>query len=187
MAESSAGPICYEDLVQADRIHASLYTDPRIFAEELEKIFARGWVFVGHESEIPRPGDFVTRHLGTQPVIMVRGVNAEVSVLLNRCAHRGTAVCAAAHGNTRVFSCPYHGWTYDLSGALTGVPYPGAYDGSFDRGTHGLPRAPRVSRYRGFVFASFSPDGASLEEHLGPAARADRPGLRPLARRARSS
>jgi len=167
----SVSPIHYEELVQADRIHASLYTDPRIFAEELEQIFCRGWVFVGHESEIPRSGDFVTRHVGTQPVIMVRGANAEVSVLLNRCAHRGTMVCTAARGNTRALSCPYHGWTYDLTGTLMGVPYPGGFDGSFDKGAHGLPRAPRVSRYRGFVFASFSPDGASLEEHLGPATR----------------
>jgi phenylpropionate dioxygenase-like ring-hydroxylating dioxygenase large terminal subunit len=166
----AAAAISYENLVEADHIHASLYTDPRIFADEMEKIFARGWVFAGHESEIPRPGDFVTRHLGRQPVIVVRGAAGEVSVLLNRCAHRGTAVCAAAGGNTRVFSCPYHGWTYDLGGALTGVPYPGGY-GSLDRGAHGLPRAPRVARYRGFVFASFSPDGPSLEEHLGPAAR----------------
>jgi phenylpropionate dioxygenase-like ring-hydroxylating dioxygenase large terminal subunit len=95
---SVAGAIRYEDLVEADRIHASLYTDPRIFADEMERIFARGWVFVGHESEIPRPGDFVTRRLGTQSVIMVRGAAAEVSVLLNRCAHRGTAVCMADRG-----------------------------------------------------------------------------------------
>lgn len=171
MFPSSAGPISYEDLVQADRIHASLYTDPRIFAEEMDKIFCRSWVFVGHESEIPRPGDFITRPLGAQPVLMVRGAAGEVSVLLNRCAHRGTAVCAMERGNARVFSCPYHGWTYDLGGALTGVPYPGGLGESFDKGAHGLPRAPRVARYRGFVFASFNPDGPSLEEHLGPATR----------------
>jgi fatty-acyl-CoA synthase len=166
-----ARAIRYEDLVQADRIHGSLYTDPRIFADELERIFSRGWVFVGHESEIPTAGDFVTREVGAQPVILVRGPGGEVSVLLNRCAHRGTAVCTAARGTTRVFTCPYHGWTYDLGGALAGVPYPGAYDGPLDRSGRGLARAPRVARYRGFVFASLSPDGVSLEEHLGPAAR----------------
>ena len=169
MTAPAAGAIRYDALIEADRIHASLYTDPRIFADELERIFSRGWVFVGHESEIPRPGDFVTRPIGAQPVILVRGAAGEVSVLLNRCAHRGTAVCTAARGTARVFACPYHGWTYDLSGALTGVPYPGAYDGAFDKAGRGLARAPRVARHRGFVFASLSSDGPSLEEHLGPA------------------
>jgi hypothetical protein len=78
---SPTGPIDYKALVQDDRIHASLYTDPRIFADEMERIFHRGWVFVGHDSEIAQPGDFVTRHLGTEPVIMVRGREGEISVL----------------------------------------------------------------------------------------------------------
>lgn len=163
--------IDYDALVRDERIHASLYTDPRIFADEMEKIFYHGWVFIGHESEIPRPGDFVTRHVGTQPVIMVRGKDRGVSVLLNRCSHRGTAVCSQARGNTRAFSCPYHGWTYDLGGELLGVSYPGGYDGSFDRSAHGLPRASGAGSYRGFVFASFGPPRVSLAEHLGQASR----------------
>ncbi len=171
MSGSAVAPICYDALVQDERIHASLYTDPRIFAEEMERIFLRGWVFVGHDSEVPRPGDFITRHVGAQPVIMVRGRDGEVSVLLNRCTHRGTMVCPAPRGNTRVFSCPYHGWTYDLNGDLLGVSYPGGYNGSFDKASHGLARPPRSGSYRGFVFASMSPAGRSLEEHLGHATR----------------
>jgi phenylpropionate dioxygenase-like ring-hydroxylating dioxygenase large terminal subunit len=101
-----AESIRYDALVQDDRVHASLYTDPRIFDEEMERIFHRGWVFVGHESEIPRAGDFVTRPLGTQPVIMVRGSEGEVAVMLNRCMHRGTMVCALDHGNARTFAGP---------------------------------------------------------------------------------
>src|SRR5262245_871250 len=147
-------PIRYDELVEETRIHSSLYTEPRIFDDEMERIFHRGWVFVGHESEIPRPGDFVTRRMGTQPVILVRGRDGAVSVLLNRCAQRGTMVCAAARGNARTFACPYHGWTYDVGGELIGVPYPGGYGGAFDKSAHGLPRAPRVSSHRGFVFAS---------------------------------
>ncbi|MBI3304139.1 MAG: Rieske 2Fe-2S domain-containing protein [Deltaproteobacteria bacterium] len=85
----------YDASIEDDRIHTSLYTDPHIFAEELEKIFYRGWVFVGRESEVPQPGDFVTRPIGRQPVIMVRGKDQKVAVLLNRCAHRGTTVCPA--------------------------------------------------------------------------------------------
>ena len=167
---SPAGPIDYKALVQDDRIHASLYTDPRIFADEMERIFHRGWVFVGHDSEIAQAGDFVTRHLGTEPVIMVRGREGEVSVLVNRCMHRGTMLCPLDRGSARTFTCPYHGWTYDLNGALLGVPYPGAYT-TFDKGARGLTRAPRVASYRGFVFASLSAVGISLAEHLGPATR----------------
>jgi phenylpropionate dioxygenase-like ring-hydroxylating dioxygenase large terminal subunit len=162
--------IDYKTLIQDDKIHASLYTDPRIFADEMECIFHRGWVFVGHDSETPRPGDFVTRHLGAEPVIMVRGTDGAVSVLVNRCMHRGTQVCAAERGSARTFTCPYHGWTYDLGGTLLGVPYPGGYDG-FDKAAHGLTRAPRVGAYRGFVFASLAAEGITLTEHLGPSTR----------------
>jgi phenylpropionate dioxygenase-like ring-hydroxylating dioxygenase large terminal subunit len=160
----------YKTLIQDDKIHASLYTDTRIFAEEMERIFHRGWVFVGHDSEIPRPGDFVTRRVGTEPVIMVRGGDGAVAVLVNRCMHRGTMVCPAERGSTRTFACPYHGWTYDLGGALLGVPYPGGYEG-FDKAAHGLTRASRVGAYRGFVFASLAVEGMTLAEHLGPATR----------------
>ncbi len=162
--------IDYKYLVQSDRIHASLYTDPRIFAEELERIFHAGWVFVGHDSEVPRPGDYVTRPIGREPVIMVRGKDSGVAVLVNRCMHRGTMLCPAERGSVRTFACPYHGWTYDLSGDLLGVPYPGGYE-SFDKSAHGLTRAPRVASYRGFVFASLSPTGPALSEHLGAATR----------------
>ena len=165
------GIVRYDELVRDDRIHASLYTDPQIFADEMERIFHRGWVFVGHASEIPNAGDFVTRPLGTQPAILVRGADGIVSVLLNRCRHRGTMVCAADRGTTKTFACPYHGWTYDLGGALLGVPYPGGYDASFDKSTRGLVHAPRVATYRGFVFASLSADGITLEEHLGKATK----------------
>jgi phenylpropionate dioxygenase-like ring-hydroxylating dioxygenase large terminal subunit len=165
------GIVRYDELVQDDRIHASLYTDPRIFADEMERIFHRGWVFVGHASEIPNAGDFVTRPLGTQPALMVRGTDGEIVVMMNRCRHRGTMVCAVDRGTAQTFACPYHGWTYDLSGALLGVPYPGAYDASFDKSTRGLVHAPRVASYRGFVFASLGADGITLEQHLGKAVK----------------
>jgi nitrite reductase/ring-hydroxylating ferredoxin subunit len=160
----------YKSLVQDDRIHASLYTDVRIFADELERIFHRSWVFVGHESEIPAPGDFVTRAMGTEPVILVRGKDGDVAVLVNRCMHRGTQLCMAGRGQARTFICSYHGWTYDLDGALLGAPYPGGY-GALDKGRHGLARAPRVASYRGFVFASLASSGPTLADHLGTATR----------------
>jgi len=170
MSGTAASPIDYPSLVESDRIHASLYRDPRVFDDEMERIFHRGWVFVGHESEIPRAGDFVTRTLGGQPVILARVRDERVVVLLNRCMHRGTMVCTASHGHARTFQCPYHGWTYDVGGELLGVSYPGGY-ASLDKRTRGLLHAPRVESYRGFVFARLGADGTSLAEHLGPATR----------------
>ena len=97
MPEPSTAPISYDALVQDERVHASLYTDPRIFADEMDRLFFRGWVFIGHESEIPLPGDFVTRPIGTQPVIMARAMDGQVSVMVNRCAHaEWTARCECA-------------------------------------------------------------------------------------------
>jgi len=84
-----SSPLDYKALVRDDRVHASLYTDPRIFDDEMERIFHRGWVFVGHDSEIPQPGDFITRSIGTEPLIMARDQHGHVTVLVNRCAHRG--------------------------------------------------------------------------------------------------
>ena len=170
MSEMAASPIDYTSLVKSDRVHASLYRDPRVFDDEMERIFHRSWVFVGHESEIPRAGDFVTRTLGRQPVILARARDEHVVVLLNRCMHRGTMVCTASHGHARTFQCPYHGWTYDVTGELLGVSYPGGY-ASLDKRSRGLLHAPRVESYRGFVFASLGADGITLAGHLGPATR----------------
>ncbi|MGE0825287.1 MAG: Rieske 2Fe-2S domain-containing protein [Candidatus Binatia bacterium] len=157
----------YDRLVRDDRVHVTLYTDARIFEEELEKIFYRGWVFVGHESEVPKSGDFVTRLIGRQPVIMVRDKDGSIAVLLNRCAHRGSTVCTAEQGNAKVFACPYHGWIYDLGGHLLSTSHPGGFDQSFDKSQFGLSRAARIDSYRGFVFACLTPTEVSLAAHLG--------------------
>src|SRR4029434_7675851 len=98
---ASNGAIDYKPLVQNDCTHAPVYTEPRIFDDEMERIFRRGWVFVGHASEIPSPGDFVTRRVGTEPVIMVRSTDVGVAVLVNRCMHRGTIVCPGERGRRR--------------------------------------------------------------------------------------
>ena len=161
----------YDALVKDDRVHATLYTDARIFEEELEKIFYRGWVYIGHDSEIPKPGDFLTRSIGRQPVIMVRGKDGTISVLLNRCAHRGSTVCTVEQGNAKAFICPYHGWTYDLGGKLLSVSHPGGFEQSFDKSKNGLMRAARIDSYRGFVFACLSPTDVSLADHLGIATK----------------
>ena len=159
--------INYDALVKDDRVHGRVYTDPAIFAEEMDAIFSRGWVYVGHASEIPRPGDFRVTDIGGQSVIMVRADDGQVRLLMNRCAHRANAVCQVERGNAKIFRCAYHGWTYRNNGDIAGITYQDRYDGLFREEDHGLREAPRMGMYRGFVFGSLSPVGITLDEHLG--------------------
>lgn len=159
----------YSDLIRPDKVHGSLYTDPTIFAEELQKIWHKTWVFVGHESEVPRPNDYVRKQLATQDVVMTRDRDGEVHLLINRCAHRGLQVCDDAKGSSSSFRCPYHGWTYRNTGELLGYPYNKGYGGK-NKLELGMGKVPRVASYQGFVFGSLAADGPSLEEHLGAAA-----------------
>jgi phenylpropionate dioxygenase-like ring-hydroxylating dioxygenase large terminal subunit len=159
------------DLVRSDRVHGSVYTDPDVFELELERIYREGWVFVAHESEVPEPGDYITRRIGREPVIVSRGRDGEVHVLANRCAHRGNRLCNAERGNSTTFRCPYHGWTFKNDGALVAIPMRNGYSEEFlsKRSELGLAHAARQESYRGFVFASLAPEGISLREHLGRA------------------
>jgi phenylpropionate dioxygenase-like ring-hydroxylating dioxygenase large terminal subunit len=163
--------IDYRTLIKRDRIHASLYTDPDILADEFDKIFHRGWVYVGHVGEIPNLGDFRLKKIGRQPVIMVRDENGEVRLLLNRCRHRGSTVCQVEAGNTKTFRCAYHGWTYRNNGELAGVTYQEGYGGSLRKEDFGLLQVPRMELYRGFIFGSLSPAGITLDDHLGGPAK----------------
>jgi phenylpropionate dioxygenase-like ring-hydroxylating dioxygenase large terminal subunit len=160
------------DLITDDwRLHGSLYTSREIFALEQRRLFHDNWLYVGHESEVREPGDYKTTFAGVQPVIVTRGADdGEIRVLLNRCRHRGSAVCHDDAGNANYFRCPYHGWTYRNSGELRGITYDDAYP-DLDRSRLGLVRLPRVASHAGFIFASFAPDGSSLDEYLGNAGK----------------
>lgn len=159
-----------EDLVEERRIHSAIYTDPEIFELEMERIFSRTWVYIGHESEVPKVGDFRLRKIGKQPVIMVRGKDGAVNVMMNRCLHRGAVVAEVESGNTKFFRCWYHGWTYDTAGKLVQVTSEEGYEPGFCEKMGGLARPPLVQDYRGFVFACLSEDVLPLREHLGQAA-----------------
>jgi len=171
MAMTLSAGVDYSELIQDDRINGRLYYDPAIFREELDKVWYREWVYVAHESEIPEPGDYVTRKIGLQPVIVSRDEHGGVNMLLNRCTHRGNTVCQAERGNANAFRCAYHGWTFSNGGRLLGVPYASGYGASFRREDYGLARAARMGIYRGLIFGSLAAEGPSLEEHLGRAAR----------------
>lgn len=170
------------DLVRSDRVHRALYTDPSIFAQEMARVFARSWVYVAHESQVPESNSFVRSKLGLRPVIVTRDRSGSLHVLFNRCTHRAATVCREESGTAKSFVCPYHGWTFRNDGSLVGVPWPGGYGDDFDLREHSLGAAPRVESYRGFVFATLNEEAPSLIEHLGRPCRGSTTGstaLRP--------
>ena len=161
----------YEYLVQEDKLHGWVYTKQDIFDEEMEKIFHNGWVYVGHASEIPTPGDYRLTWIGRQSVIMVRDLNGEVQLLANRCRHRGNSVCQTERGNANYFRCAYHGWTYRSTGDLVGVPFVDGYGGSLNKEELGLAKVPLVATYRGFIWGNLSPTGMPFDDFLGKPTR----------------
>src|SRR5262245_55426700 len=163
----------YGGLVQDEaadfRVHTRAYTDPALFEAELDRIFHRGWVYVGHTSEVAAPGSFKATRLGRRPILLSRDEAGALHVLLNVCRHRGATVCREAEGQAASFQCPYHGWVYGLDGRLRGISERAGYPAEFGADLAGLLRVPRVAEYRGLIFASLSPAGESLESWLGGA------------------
>jgi salicylate 5-hydroxylase large subunit len=155
------------------RIPNWVYTDPELFAREQQRVFAgQSWLYVCLEAEIPAPGHFKRSRLGAREVVAVRDAAGEIRVLVNRCAHRSAQFCSAARGSAKEFVCPYHQWTYDLSGKLLGVPFRRGFRGQggmpadFRPEEHGLERLAVTSRH-GVVFASFSSETEPFERYLG--------------------
>jgi nitrite reductase/ring-hydroxylating ferredoxin subunit len=156
------------ELVDRDRREVSLkaISDPDVYRVELERLFARSWILVGHESEIPNAGDFVSRSIGQDPVVVTRSDEGGISILLNACAHRAMQVCRADEGNCSTFKCPYHGWVYDLEGRLLGSPFEQEVYGDRERFRYRLRRA-RCETRHGLVFGCFADDTPPLVEWLG--------------------
>jgi nitrite reductase/ring-hydroxylating ferredoxin subunit len=117
----------WDYLVQEERAHRLIYTDPVIFEAEMTNIFGGTWTYLAHESEIPHENDFITRRMGSRPLIIVRDGAGKIRALYNRCTHRGTTLCRWDKGNTKSFQCPYHGWNFLNTGRLRGVPWPEGY------------------------------------------------------------
>lgn len=149
-----------------------IFSDEAIYQLEQERIFARCWNFMCHETQIPKTGDFFQAYIGEEAVIVARDKSGNVQVLLNSCRHRGNAVCRAEAGNTRSFLCTYHGWTYDLEGKLIGVPgYKNMYKECLDKAKWGLVKAAKVQSYQGFIFATMDADADDLVDYLGEVGR----------------
>ena len=168
----SASPLKLDDRIQSNKVHGSLYSDADLFKEEIERIWFKTWVYVGHESEVPNNNDFVMKSIGPQPIIMIRDKDGLVQLLQNRCPHRGNQVCVKDKGNAKMFTCPYHSWTFANTGELIGFAFPEGYEGNedADKSKLGLAKVARVESYRGFVFGCMSEEGPSLVDYLGGAA-----------------
>ena len=171
LRDAAPASVDYNALIKGNRVHSSLYYDEQIFQEELERIWYRGWVYVGHTSEVPNRNDYVTKSIGPTPILLVHNRKGEISLLQNKCPHRGNQLCAYQKGNRTSFTCPYHAWTFANSGELTGLAFPDGYEG-IDKSEFSLGKVPRIAIYRGFIFGSFAKEGPTIEEYLGDAKNA---------------
>ena len=167
--ESQPSPFGNGRWVDAQRglVSRDAFVSSDVYRLELERIFDRTWGFLSHDTEIPNPGDFVCRSLGSAPVIVVRDEDGTVHGLLNSCRHRGARVCRADTGNTRNFVCPYHGWTYERSGMLKTTTFDRHLPKDFQFSDHGLPRVPRLESYKGLIFGSWNAKVGALGDYLG--------------------
>jgi len=162
----------WRELVDVDRgeISRQIFHDEEIYRQELQNIFGRAWLYVGHESQIKGPGDYFLSRMGEESVILTRDQDGTVHVFLNSCRHKGMKICRYDEGNTKIFYCPYHAWSYALDGRLLGVPeYERAYRSSFDKKDWGLIRVAQVATFRGTIWATWDHDAPPFEEYLGEA------------------
>ena len=160
-------------LVQDDRVHRDLYLSEEIFALEQEQFFANTWNYLGHASQVPNPGDYLTVDIAGRPLLMLRPADGNIHVLYNRCAHKGSKLLTDDSGNVgQVLRCPYHAWSYRLDGSPLTVPLKSGYEGTRLRqcqSGQGLVALKHVAVHRDFVFVKLSDAGPDFASYFGDA------------------
>jgi p-cumate 2,3-dioxygenase alpha subunit len=166
------GPWIDEDSAETTfRVHRSAFRSPVVFAAEMQRIWGHCWLYLGHETELPRNGDYKTRTLGGRDLLLVRDEDDQIRVYFNSCPHRGTVLARQSEGNAKYFKCFYHAWSFSNSGQLVSLPDEGAYPpGEAFRARSGLRTVPKVEVFRGFIFICFDSSASPLLDHLGAAA-----------------
>jgi len=167
----SRGDKSLRQLVDLEKglVSREIYVNEAIYQQELEQVFARAWLFIGHESQVPKMGDFVVSRMGEEEVILVRDRKNQLHVFLNTCRHRGMKFCRYDDGNTLVFTCPFHGWSYDTDGRLVGVPYfEASYRGVLDKSQFGLAEVAQMCNFYGSIWATWDKKAPPFEDYLGP-------------------
>jgi phenylpropionate dioxygenase-like ring-hydroxylating dioxygenase large terminal subunit len=151
-------------------ISREIFVDRDVYQDELNKLFTRVWLFVGHESLIQNPGDFYASRMAEESVILCRDKRGSIHVFLNSCRHRGMKVCRYDQGNTSLFTCPYHSWSYTTDGKLQGVPlYRTLYEGHLDRAEWSLIEVAKLANYKGSIWATWDAQAPEFLTYLGDA------------------
>lgn len=162
----------------AGEISREIFVNKDIYQEEQSQVFARAWLYVGHESQVKNPGDYFVSKMGEESVILTRDRESKLHVFLNTCRHRGMKVCRYDEGNTRNFTCPYHGWSFSTDGKLIGVQdYQAAYQPPFNREEWGLIEVAKMAVIQGTVWATWDKNAPEFDEYLGDARHAFDTGL----------
>lgn len=152
------------------KVARQAFVDPAILEAERTQIFDKCWLYLGHSSELAKPGSFVTRQVGGRSILFARDAKGELRAMFNTCPHRGAQVCREKSGTAKSFQCFYHGWVFGLDGALRSQPGEASYADDFkERGTSNMQQVPRFESYRDFSFICFDKNAESLEDYLGGA------------------
>lgn len=165
-----------EKYIYEDKQKHKFLVDRRVFIEqeilekERDRIFSKCWLYIGHESELPNKGDFKRKKVGGRNLLFNRGQDGIIRALYNSCPHRGAMVCREHSGNSKVFRCFYHAWSFDNKGELVGMPDKNGFpEDHNDDGSKNLSEVTRLESYRGFTFVNFDDHAIPLEDYLGKA------------------